>query len=123
MNYIFLCLLFVASPIMCDSTDCVILSDFSVKHGTDYNVRVVWNTGVELNVYGFNLYRKTKGSEWEVVNPEVITAKRMGQVIGDKYTYIDRSVSKPNRYTYKLEVLMVDGTSVWSDAEKIRIGR
>ncbi len=99
-------------------------------------IKVKWETGSELNVVGFKVWRKTgttkaakdaktaKGESakgWQQLNAELIVAQHPGEIVGDKYTYTDKKVKAGKTYFYKLEIVMADGTSEWSDVEEVKV--
>jgi hypothetical protein len=86
-----------------------------------------WTTLNELNLLGFNVYRRLEGKngankhEWKQINVKLIDAKKLGAVEGAKYHIADKKVKKGNTYRYKLQILRADGTSEWSEIVKIEI--
>lgn len=93
------------------------LTNFNAKLAPKKNVvQVKWETGNELNVVGFNLYRRGgKAKKWMLQTAEMIPAKNVGQVRGAKYSVIDKKIKAGKIYRYKLELVLSDGTSEWSE--------
>lgn len=83
-------------------------------------VRVKWETGSELDVLGFNVWRKAGTGAWQKVNAKVIDAKNVGTVSGAAYAYLDKSAKAGTAYRYKLEILNVSGESEWSKVVKVK---
>lgn len=85
-------------------------------------MRVKWETGSELDVVGFNLWRRAgKKGAWEMLNRNLIAAQQTGAVGGAKYARGDKKVRAGVRYAYKLEILRADGTSEWSDIQRVKL--
>lgn len=88
---------------------------------------VRWKTLNELNVFGFQVYRRLEGKNdtkkhaWKQINDKLIDAKKLGTVVGAKYHFADKKVKRGNTYRYKLQILRTDGTSEWSEIVKIEI--
>ncbi|MBI4675462.1 MAG: hypothetical protein HY741_27775 [Chloroflexi bacterium] len=55
-------------------------------------VRVKWETGSELQVIGFNVWRKKADGRWQIANGEFIAAKTPGAVTGSAYAFTDKKV-------------------------------
>lgn len=94
----------------------VTLLSFRARRAANDRVRLKWETGSELNVVGFNLWRAGKrGDKFVQVNDKLINAQSIGQLHGAKYSFHDKQ-AKPNRkYRYKLEILFASGGSEWSN--------
>lgn len=85
-------------------------------------VRVKWETGNELNVVGFNLWRRAgKNDAWEMLNRKLLAAKQIGTINGARYMRGDKTVRAGTRYFYKLEIVRADGTSEWSDIQRVNV--
>lgn len=83
-------------------------------------VRVGWQTGSELEIVGFNLWRKTGNGKWVKLNDEMIAAKHIGELTGDKYARRDAKIKTGKTYYYKLELVHAGGSSEWSDEVKVK---
>lgn len=79
------------------------------------HVKIHWRTALELNLYGFNVWRRTNKGTFHRLNQTMIPAAWAGQVRGDGYAFRDETIRAGNRYRYKLEVLMANGQSEWSN--------
>ena len=87
---------------------------------TKKNVSVTWETGTELVVTGFNIWRGTKqNGKYKLVNLEMIAAQNVGTVHGQRYTFQDKTSKAAKTYFYKLQVLGVQGTLEWSNPKKV----
>lgn len=84
------------------------------------NIRVKWETSLELNLIGFNVWRKTKSNPWTIINPSAIPAKYPGQVKGGKYRFLDNTAGPGRSYKYKLELLRPSGKSDWSQVVEVK---
>lgn len=88
----------------------------SAKEG----VKVTWQTGSELQITGFNVWRQTGTGKWKHLNAEIISAKHMGGIRGAAYRFRDKSANTGKVYRYKLEILNASGEPEWSDVVKVR---
>lgn len=85
-------------------------------------VKLAWQTGTELNVLGFNVWRsRTRNGTYEQLNATLIPAQAMGSVIGNRYTFQDKRTTGGNVYFYKLEVADARGKPEWSEIQKVRL--
>lgn len=100
------------------------LTNFSAKAKTGKTgkqlVKVKWKTGSELNVVGFNVWRQVGRAKWKQWNAEMISANQVGQALGDKYRVTDKKVQAGKTYRYKIEIMLANGTSEWSDVIKTK---
>jgi hypothetical protein len=77
-------------------------------------VRVAWETTLEVDTVGFNVWRNTSpGSGYIQVNNNLIPAASPGGVWGGSYDYADADVTPGTTYYYKLEELEVGGARNW----------
>jgi hypothetical protein len=77
-------------------------------------VVVAWETAMEVNTVGFNVWRSTSADKGYVqVNSSLIPAESLGGVMGGSYSFADASVAPGMVYYYKLEELEVGGASNW----------
>lgn len=97
------------------------LVDFKAKLTPKSNVKVKWETGSELSVLGFNLYRQTAGKKWVRLNTNLIPANNTGKVSGAAYKYADNKVQSGKTYRYKLEVVGTSEPSAWSEVVKVTV--
>ena len=80
----------------------------------DGKVVVAWETTMEIDTFGFNLWRSSSpNGTYERVNAAVIPAASAGGVWGGSYSYTDTDVFPGRAYYYKLEELEVGGKSNW----------
>lgn len=79
-----------------------------------------WQSATELQISGFNVYRKTASSGWQMANRKFIQAKRPGDVSGQRYRFKDAAVKGGVRYWYKVEVVYADGHSEWTEVVRVR---
>jgi|GEM_PF-2800609 len=97
------------------------LTKFTAKWNTRKQVaQVKWETGTELNVLGFNVWRRFGTGDWRLENKERIAAEHVGEVEGARYTFVDKKVKPGNTYQYKLEVVLANGTSAWSEVKTVK---
>ncbi|HSN77009.1 MAG TPA: Ig-like domain-containing protein, partial [Anaerolineae bacterium] len=89
----------------------ITLVAFTGQLGDGATVRLDWQTAVEIDSAGFNLYRAAApGGPYLRINPLLIPAVGMGG--GASYSYSD-APSRPGVYYYKLEEIDVGGTSTF----------
>ncbi len=67
-------------------------------------MQVNWETALEVNVQGFNLYRRPNPDEdWMQVNDQLIQAANLGGFDNANYTWLDTGVEPGAFYEYMLE--------------------
>lgn len=101
------------------TANAALLNSFSVKATANAN-RAAWETGTEVNIVGFNLWRKVGKNDWRMVNDQLLPAKNMGKIAGAGYTTKDENVKSGKVYRYKLQVVVTDGKSEWSNVVKVQ---
>ncbi|MBI4675432.1 MAG: hypothetical protein HY741_27625, partial [Chloroflexi bacterium] len=97
------------------------LVGFSAKATPKPQVNLKWETGSELNVMGFNVWRKAPKGEWTKLNAALIAAQQLGTVNGATYTYRDSQFPRNGKYQYKIEVVRVSGAAEWSPVVRVRV--
>jgi hypothetical protein len=83
------------------------LNSFSVaRNRNGAGLLVSWQTGVELNTFGFSLYRSTGANRASAtrVTPEVIAGRGAGS-----YSFVDASADVNQNYTYWLVEIETSG--------------
>jgi hypothetical protein len=91
----------------------VTLSSFTAEWDGD-GVRVAWETALEIDTVGFNLWRSTApGGGYVRVNETLIPAVSLGGVMGGVYEVVDADVTPGATYYYKLEEIEVGGARSW----------
>lgn len=77
-------------------------------------IRVEWETAIELDNVGFNLYRgQAPDGTYDQLNKQLISAQNPGGVSGAAYTWVDASVEPGVTYYYKLEDVDIYGLNTW----------
>ncbi len=90
----------------------VTLTSFDAEwNGVD--VVVTWETAIELNTLGFNVWRSRSGGAFEQVNAALILPAAPGSVMGGVYEFIDTGVPSSEDYAYKLEEVEIGGAVNW----------
>lgn len=74
-------------------------------------VRVTWETGTELNLLGFNLYRAPENADEIQLNADLMPAQNVGNIAGAQYEFLDAAVAANTAYRYRLELMRADGTT------------
>jgi hypothetical protein len=91
----------------------VTLASFTAGWDGD-EVLVAWETALEIDTVGFNLWRSTAlDGEYERVNAALIPAVSLGGVRGGSYIYADADVTPGTTYYYRLEEIEIDGARNW----------
>jgi hypothetical protein len=91
----------------------VTLSLFEAAWDGD-QVRVAWETALEIDTVGFNLWRGTSpNGAYERVNDRLIPAESLGGVWGGSYEVVDAGAVPGTVHYYKLEELEVGGARNW----------
>jgi hypothetical protein len=85
-------------------------------------VTLEWRTASELDAVGFNVLR-TRGPATTRVNRRLVPARGSQGVAGASYRLVDRSVLPGRRYVYRLQLVELDGTRVWSGTASVRASR
>ncbi len=71
-------------------------------------VAVVWRTGTEAAILGFNVFRD--GSR---LNSKLVPAKRSGQARGAAYRFLDRTARRGSFHTYRLQIVDLKAGRTW----------
>jgi uncharacterized delta-60 repeat protein len=87
------------------------LSSFTAAW-SESRVVVEWETTLEIDTVGFNLYRSgAPDGEYVRLNDHLIPSQSPGSVFGATYTWLDEGVQIGTTYYYKLEDIEVGGQS------------
>jgi hypothetical protein len=87
----------------------VTLASFTAEPGED-NILLTWETTIEVNNVGFNLYRSdAAGGPYTQLNDALIPSQAPGSMMGATYTWRDKVVIPGHTYFYKLEDIEVAG--------------
>ncbi|MBN1148598.1 MAG: hypothetical protein JXA78_15170, partial [Anaerolineales bacterium] len=77
-------------------------------------VTIYWETALELDAIGFNLFRATDPDGERVqLNPELIPSQAFGGLMGAYYEFIDYDVQAGQTYYYWLEFIDFEGKTVF----------
>ena len=80
----------------------------------DNDILVTWETAMELDNVGFNLYRSTAAAgPYTLLNAALIPPQFPGQVMGGTYEWLDTNVMPDVTYYYRLEDIDVKGISTF----------
>ena len=80
-------------------------------------VTLRWRTAHESSLLGFNVFRAT-GKRFVRLNKVMVSAKRRAQ--GASYSFVDRTARKGRAYTYKLQIVGLDGTKAFRGTVKVK---
>lgn len=84
-------------------------------------VELQWETGTELQMLGFNVWRKTGKNAWKKINADLITATNAGMAAGAQYKFSDKAVKAGKKYSYKIEMVGANQVSEWSAVQSIKL--
>ena len=88
------------------------LAGFSATAEEGGRVSIGWETVTEAEIAGFNILRsQSSDGSFSAINTELIVAKAAGSSSGAVYTFVDEDTLAEDRYWYKLELLMLDGST------------
>ncbi|MBN1180015.1 MAG: hypothetical protein JXD18_12445 [Anaerolineae bacterium] len=91
----------------------VTLSAFTATPQADV-VLLEWETALELECLGFDLYRAgSPDGERVQLNPTRIACEALGGLWGTHYSFVDENVSVGETYFYWLEDISIDGTTLY----------
>jgi hypothetical protein len=80
--------------------------------GQGHVIVITWETAVEIDVLGFNLYRaQSPDGPLVQINPELIASQLGGSPIGAVYDFVDGAVETGVTYYYWLEVVSFSGSA------------
>lgn len=81
-------------------------------HARPEGVLLIWETVSEQENAGFNLYRApSRRGPWERANEALVPSVVPGASAGQRYEWLDRSVTAAGVYFYRLETVDLDGTT------------
>lgn len=79
-----------------------------MAHGMSSSVRLYWTIGTQSGVQGYNIYRKTVDSAWEMID----TYSANPVLVGGNYSYEYWDFSSPNGVHYTYRISMVDANNI-----------
>ena len=93
----------------------VVIASFTAKRvGTTRTVRLRWRTAQETSLLGFYLYRgQTK------VARQLIPARSRGGTSGGSYSFTDRTAARGRAYTYRLQLVGMDGKKTFAKTARL----
>ena len=99
----------VSSTVSVESPTAVSLASFTARPLLDA-VQVDWETILEIDSLGFNLYRSSDPrDDFTLLNLELIPVKNPGSILGSRYMWLDSTVSPGGTYYYILEEVDIYG--------------
>ena len=91
----------------------IVLSSFGATPQSE-GIRITWETAMELQNLGFNLYRgESFTGPWVKLNAALIPAQNPGATFGASYEWLDTAVTPEVTYFYRLEDVSVGGASTF----------
>ena len=98
-----------------NSPTAVTLSSYTATPGIG-NILIEWQTLIELDLIGFNLYRsESLDGERIALNDELIPARGIGEPLGASYAFLDLGVQAGDTYYYWLESVGISGSTPLGD--------
>jgi len=92
----------------------VIVAAFYVTPQPGSKLLAQWETASEIDVAGFNLYRRlSPAGEYVRLNVEMISSQAPGTLLGASYRWLDTSIQPGETYDYRLEIVHANGISSW----------
>ncbi len=92
-----------------DAPTAVTLAGFQAAPGSQ-GVLLTWQTALELDTLGFNLYRSaSQDGERLLLNPQLIPATALGALGGAEYQFEDATALPGQAHYYWLEVVNLEG--------------
>jgi hypothetical protein len=92
------------SPFTPETPTAVVMASFNAIDMSG-NVELTWETALESNALGFNLYRAASlDGERALLNPELIPSQSLGGA-GAAYQFVDTDIQSGNTYYYWLEFI------------------
>jgi hypothetical protein len=86
-------------------------------------ILIAWETAMEIDTVGFNLYRaQSPSGDWVRLNTTLIPSQSPGSVFGATYTWLDEDVASGITYYYKLEDVEVGGQRTFHGAITAQAG-
>jgi hypothetical protein len=79
---------------------------------TTAGVAIRWRTANESTALGYNVWRVAAGKTTKL-NRSLIAARSSGRPAGAAYRYVDRSARRGSAYTYRLQLVTVQGSRHW----------
>lgn len=93
-----------------------IVTDFSGTALGPNQAKLEWETGTELGLVGFNLWRSEQAATgYTKRNPTLLPAKSPGQNKSNHYEFQDPALAPNTVYYYKLEALASSNSSIWTE--------
>ena len=78
-----------------------------------------WRTASENELLGFNVYRSGAGRTVKV-NSKLIFADATGTTRGSAYRLVDTHLRRGVSYTYRLQLVRLDGSHRWAGASALK---
>ena len=94
------------------------VATFAARAATG-RIELGWRTRSESEVLGYNVLRFGSGRAMQV-NGGLIRAKATGRARGAAYRLVDKHVSPGVSYTYRLQVVALDGSRSWGASTSLR---
>lgn len=96
------------------SPTAAVMAGFTAAWQASGGVLIAWETALEIDLAGFNLYRSTSPDRGYVrLNPTLVPSRASGSLAGAKYTWPDPAAQPNVSYYYRLEAVDLDGATSW----------
>jgi streptogramin lyase len=83
-------------------------------------IRLSWQTGQEIDLVGFNLFRADAADGAQVqINPILIPATSPGQLRGNDYQYLDTTAETGKTYYYWVQWVGISGSELYGPEKEL----
>jgi hypothetical protein len=79
---------------------------------TPAGVTIRWRTADESAALGYNVWRVSAGKTTRL-NRSLVAARASGRPTGAAYRFVDRSARRGSAYTYRLQLVTLEGSRYW----------
>lgn len=93
-------------------TTAVVVASFGARR-TRAGVEISWRTSSEARILGFDVWRES-GTSRRKLNRVLVPARHSGSAAGAAYRLLDRTAGRARSYTYRLQVVGLDGKRAWA---------
>jgi hypothetical protein len=100
-------------------TSAVGVARFGARAGAG-RVALSWRTANEADLLGFNVFRSSPTARQSQINRTLVPARLSGRSGAASYRLVDARVRRGVSYTYRLQVVRVDGSRGWAGSSALR---
>jgi hypothetical protein len=81
-------------------------------------IHLIWITATELNNSGFNIERSVNKTDWTIIS---FVQGQGTNTSAFNYSYLDKSITQPGKYYYRLKQIDHDGTFKYSNIVEVEL--